>query len=333
MIYVTTGSRLHFGLFHLPSDRLESWPDRMGEPILPSRQFGGVGLMIDDPGLQLTAAPASTWSAEGPLAERALAFAKHYAELAGEMSAPCHIALQRAAPEHAGFGTGTQLGLAVARALAETSKSSIPDVAILAQRVGRGQRSALGVHGFAQGGFLVEAGQRQPDVISPLVARVAFPEGWRIVVVLTRGTSGLHGASEKQAFARLTTPTMATTDALCRLVLLGMLPALIERDIRAFSEALFDFNARVGEAFAPVQGGTYANSRIAEGVRFIRDRGVHGTGQSSWGPAVFAIVADEDQANILARRLQQRFNLEADDLVVTCARNRGAEIVHGAANL
>ena len=80
---------------------------------------------------------------------------------------------------------------------------------------------------------------------------------------------------------------------LCRLVLLGMLPALAEHDLEAFGEALYDFNCRAGEPFAPVQGGVYAGPRIAEVVAFVRQQGVRGVGQSSWGPTVFAVTEDE----------------------------------------
>src|SRR6185437_1004041 len=93
---------------------------------------------------------------------------------------------------------------------------------------------------------------------------------------------------EVEAFSRLTAAPSdpARTDVLCRLVLLGLLPALVERDADAFGEAVYEFNARVGEAFAPVQGGVYASARIAELVAFVRGQGVRGVGQSSWGPKI-----------------------------------------------
>ena len=36
----------------------EAWPNRLGEPVLPVRRFGGVGLMIESPGLVLRVEPA-----------------------------------------------------------------------------------------------------------------------------------------------------------------------------------------------------------------------------------------------------------------------------------
>jgi beta-RFAP synthase len=235
--------------------------------------------------------------------------------------------VEHAAAEHMGLGTGTQLALAVGRALAAAYGLGELDAVELARRVGRGQRSALGVHGFARGGFLVEAGKRRPDEVAPLVARTAFPEAWRVVLLLPRWGQGLHGPGESEAFARLPDrEALAETDALCRLVLLGMLPALAEQDLAAFGEALYDFNRRVGEAFRPVQGGTYAHPQTADVVAFVRRQGVRGVGQSSWGPAVFAVVEDAGRAEDLAKRLRERFALTAGETVVAPACAPGAVI-------
>jgi predicted sugar kinase len=103
-----------------------------------------------------------------------------------------------------------------------------------------------------------------------------------------------------------------------------MLPALIERDLPAFGEAVYDFNARVGEMFAPIQGGLYAHPHLADLVALVRRQGVRGVGQSSWGPTVFAIVADPDQANDLAGRLRQWSGLGTAEILVTQACNHGA---------
>jgi beta-RFAP synthase len=313
-----TSSRLHFGLISLPADA----------ETASARRFGSVGLMVESPGLVLRALPAGSWSAEGPLAERALTFARRFSRTLEEQDPrrilpPCRLVVESAPREHVGLGTGTQLALAVAHLLAKTAGLDLP-AAELARRVGRGERSALGVHGFCQGGFLVDAGKGACTTLAPLVARLDFPAAWRIVLVLPGRATGLHGKSERSAFARLTTPP-GTTEALCRLVLLGMLPALAEEDLQGFGEALFDFNARVGEVFAPVQGGTYASPLTAELVGFLRAEGVAGVGQSSWGPGVFA-VTDETRAAHLADRLRAR--LAADEMEVQVSRgcNHGAVV-------
>jgi beta-ribofuranosylaminobenzene 5'-phosphate synthase len=329
MIRVTAPARLHFGLLSLPGDAEAFWPDRHGQPALPVRRFGGVGLMVERPALQLRIEPATAWSAEGPLAERALTFARHFVQsLPAAPLAPHRLIVEAAPPEHSGLGSGTQLGLAVSRALAVAAGRPDLDAIELACRIGRGLRSALGVHGFVHGGFLVEAGKRFPERLAPLVVRLDFPEAWRIVIALSPGPSAMHGHGEQQAFQTLLGRGQVFNDAeaRCRLVLLGMLPALAERDLPAFGEALYDFNLRSGEAFAAIQGGIYAGPRVAELVAFLRGQGVRGVGQSSWGPAVFAVVGDEDRATRLALQVQQQFALADRAVFVTRANSTGARV-------
>jgi beta-ribofuranosylaminobenzene 5'-phosphate synthase len=325
MIQIQAYSRLHFGFLN---------PNGAATPAF--RCFGGVGLMITQPNLSLRIEPAAAWSAEGPEAERALAFARRFAAASCEDEhltdlPPQRLGIERLMPAHAGLGSGSQLGLSVARALAASWDLSC-DVATLARRVGRGLRSALGTHGFEQGGFLVESGKISGDKLAPLVARQPFPETWRLVMVLPpHHSAGLHGGGEREAFARLSAggtgvSPVGKTETLCRLVLLGLLPALVERDVEAFGEALYEFNARVGEAFAPVQGGVYASPHIAELIEFVRAQNIRGVGQSSWGPAVFAVAADADRGEHLAGQLRRRFSLPPSAVWTTPACNHGATL-------
>src|SRR5262249_48804732 len=139
------------------------------------RQFGGVGLMVEQPGVRVSLQPAESWSAEGPMAGRALAYAR---KIALSLSSPhrFHLNVEASAAEHVGLGTGTQLGLAVARAVALACGHEKFGAVELACRLGRGKRSALGIHGFARGGFLVDGGKGPKSTIAPLIAHCDFPE-------------------------------------------------------------------------------------------------------------------------------------------------------------
>jgi beta-ribofuranosylaminobenzene 5'-phosphate synthase len=326
MIRIRTPSRLHFGLMSIPAEEASAWPNQEGDLTLPRRHFGGVGLMIERPGIDLTLESAASWSAEGSLAERAHGFAKRYCTALG-IDASFHLRVADAAPEHAGLGTGTQLGLAVARALAEITQQSVRDAVTLARLVGRGRRSALGVHGFAAGGFLVEAGKRDPDAIAPLVGRWDFPAEWSVLLIVPRGTQGTHGTRELDAFADLSRRPAddRTTEILSRIVLLGLIPALLERDLPTFGEALYDYNRRAGAMFQPVQGDFYADPRSAAIVKAVRGLGIPGVGQSSWGPAIFAIVAT-DRAADLREWLVNKMRLTPEEIMLTRASQQGAVV-------
>jgi len=302
MTSVTAPSRLHFGLLGLPAAGRDRWPGLDGGPGLPVRHFGGVGLMVDGPGLWLRVEPAADWKATGLLADRALAFARQFVEtLPQDERRPFRVTVDFAPVEHQGLGVGTQLALAVTKAIAVETGHSDWSAVELAGRVGRGERSAIGVHGFDHGGLIVEGGKQPEEAISPLVARLPFPADWRVLVYTPPRDTAWYGVREREAFAKLAEggPSPAETEALCRIVLTGMLPALAAADLEAFGDSLYEFNARAGDAFSPAQGGRYASLAVSDLVFRLRGMGVKGVGQSSWGPVVFAVVGSLSEATDL----------------------------------
>jgi beta-RFAP synthase len=308
MTRVTAPSRLHFGLFHVPATGLTHWPGPEGEPGLPVRAFGGVGLMIDRPGVVVTVRRSDAWQVEGPLASRAQAAALRFVTSLPEPDRrPFQVLVEQCPAEHVGLGVGTSLGLTVARALAV--ESGIPDVSAeeLARRVGRGERSAVGVHGFGRGELIVEAGKLPGEDLSPLLARADLPADWRVVLLTPSVADRWHGNQERQVFAAAARqPRPTTTDVLVRVAMLGILPAAVGADLDTFGEAAYEFNRRAGEPFTAAQGGTYASTEIAELVGDLRRLGVRGVGQSSWGPTVFAIVGSHEEALRLVRHFHGR---------------------------
>jgi beta-ribofuranosylaminobenzene 5'-phosphate synthase len=294
MIRVTTPSRLHFGLFHVPS------PDslRPGD-----RAFGGAGMMIETPAVVVTANPASAWQFEGRCASRAQAFAMRFmVSLPENRRRPYQVLIEQCPDEHTGLGVGTQLALGVARALAVASGGVEFSAIDLATRVSRGERSAIGVHGFDRGGLLIEAGKRPGEEIAPLVSHVELPPAWR-VVLFRPPAPPWHGDRERAAFA---TATKGNPEGLRRIAEENMLPAAGLGDLEAFGEAVHEFNRRAGEPFARAQGGPYVSPAVTDLIAELRMIGIRCAGQSSWGPTVFAIVPDSDTALSLVLRYRSR---------------------------
>ena len=289
-VFIEAPARLHFGVLDLTG--------RLG------RSFGGLGAAIPCPSLLLEVAPAGQMSAEGPDADRAAEFARRFLD-AHHLPGAARLVVHRAIPSHTGLGSGTQLGLAVARALAELH--GLPaDPVELARAVGRGKRSAIGTWTFALGGFIVEGGRRLgSEEMAPLLARFAIPEGWRYVVAVPHGARGLSGAAEARAFDQLPPPPAGDPERVSHLVLMQLLPALVEGDLRGFGQALSSVQRITGGWFAPEQGGVFAPGPSERLVGDMAAWGAAGVGQSSWGPAVYGLVASQPEGRELAARVRQ----------------------------
>jgi beta-ribofuranosylaminobenzene 5'-phosphate synthase len=316
---VRTPSRLHFGLL--------AWNPQA------ERQFGGVGLMIDQPGLELTARPAARWEVVGPLEQRTFQLVERIAaKLAQTGTAPptTRFEIQRAAPEHRGLGTGTQLALAVARVLTELAGRTDAPVEDLAELSGRGLRSGVGLHGFERGGLIVDGGRRSEleTGVPPLITHLDFPAEWSVLVILPETEPGLHGDTEVQAFAKLPPIPDALTDRLCRLVVLGLLPGVVERDLGAFGTSLTELQHLIGQCFAPAQGGRSLRPDLESIARYLVAEGLKGVGQSSWGPALYGFSEEPPEArSAILKGLTARLNLPPAAAFWTTASATGATVL------
>jgi beta-RFAP synthase len=311
VVEVFTPARLHLGFLDLNGGL--------------GRRFGSLGLTLDEIGTRLRLERGERPAAVGPSAERAAAC---LAALRDRLGAPnaVRLTLCEAIPEHIGLGSGTQLSLAVAAGLAALAGRPTP-ARSLAPLVERGARSGIGIGAFDAGGFLVDGGKGSTDAPAPIVARVAFPASWRIVLIFDRARRGLSGAQETAAFRKLPAFPAGLAAHLCRVALMRLLPGLAEEDFRAVGESIGEIQDRVGDHFAPAQGGRYSSSRVAAVLHWLRGAGFEGVGQSSWGPTGFVLVASEEQARALADEMTKRFGGDGELSFRICSgRNRGAEI-------
>ncbi len=287
--------------------------------------------MIEAPGIELLAEPAPNWTCAGPLADRVQDTLRQIQEQRSQRPvdraevAPARIQVVAAPPDHVGLGVGTQLSLAVVRIVLKLAGDADPSVGSLAALSARGRRSGIGLHGFHQGGLIVDGGRRDEVHPPPLIARLPFPEDWSILIVQPPGPRGRHGPDELQAFNDLPPLPDRVTERLCRLVLLGILPAVAERDLPAFGQAVVELQHHVGSAFAPFQGGLYASPDSESLIAELTRLGLVGVGQSSWGPTLYAFGAlSEPERRTVAARMLDRWGFPASAVLWTKAANDGA---------
>ena len=313
-ITVKSTARLHMGFFDLHGGL--------------GRKFGSIGLSLNAPSLQLTASIADKLLVTGPLSKRALNVTQQLISKL-ELKGNIHLDIQQHILEHAGLGSGTQLALAIGRAISELYHLNLT-TAQIAQLTGRGGRSGIGIAAFDQGGLLIDGGRSTSTTLNtkvpPLLARYAFPEHWRILLILDNSQPGIHGDEELMAFSKLPVFSESLAAHLCRHVLMQAMPALVEHDLNAFGNSIQALQAHVGDYFAPAQGGRYASKRVGAVLQHLEANGVACFGQSSWGPTGFAVFESEQEAQTHLRQLKAKFKDEVLSWTIVSACNHGAQV-------
>lgn len=313
-IRISTPARLHFGIIDMRGDL--------------GRIHGSVGVSIKKPRLILDVEESSKTTVKGARSSRVFEFLE-LLKKTYDIRSNVDITIHEDIPEHTGFGSGTQLALAIGTALNRIFKLGLT-IEELAIRLERSRVSGIGTHGFLKGGFLVDGGHsiQNRDLIPPLIYRQDFPEDWKFIVCIPEIKKGFNGEQEQDAFKRLEPPPGETIAAVSRIVLIQMIPAIIERDIKMFGDAITRLDTMFGDYWKKIQGGTYSHPRIEECVNYLLEMGAYGAGQSSWGPALYGLVDGEKQANNLLNGINKFLN-ENDNsgsAFITSADNKGAII-------
>ena len=312
VVSVAAPARLHLGFLDLHGGL--------------GRLFGGIGMALSAPATRivLRAANGET-SVEGPERTRARWHLEAMRSHLGIEHHHHHLVIEEVIPARAGLGSGTQIALAIAAGL--RTLNGLPlDPEGDAQYLGRGVRSGVGAGFFLNGGVLVDAGKGSGEAPAPIVARLAFPEAWRVILVLDPSRHGFSGGAETDAFKALPPFPEDAAAEICRRVLMQALPALHEADIEMFGTAVDAIQQRIGTHLAPAQGGVFTSPAVAAAVGKLRSAGAHGGGQSSWGPTGFTFARSEAEARTLVAKLGRSSPAEGLEIRIAEGRNEGAAI-------
>jgi len=310
-VTIKTPARLHLGLVDMNGDL--------------GRLFGGLGVGIDHPNVIVEAQTAADLKISGQAVQKTAEITDRFFA-AYKVPKKVHLNVVEAIQCHVGLGSGTQLSIAVAVALARVLNvnASVPE---LATSVGRAKRTSVGTSIFQYGGFVVDGGKNmKTQAVPPLIYRQPFPKEWRFIVAIPTQPKGLSNSEENHAFDKLSTQPAQDVGQISRLIMYKLLPSLAEHDIEAFGDALTKIQVIIGNQFAQAQGGTYSSPACADCIEFMKQNGAHGVGQSSWGPALYAVVKQEDAKMVLAKVKAYLRGGVGGEAFIAKANNKGASI-------
>ena len=315
-VAVSTGARLHLGLRNLSRAR--------------DRLFGGIGLAIAEPGISLTVRRADCLRADHRRAQQIAARVVDYLNVDG-----ASIDVHRSLPAHVGYGSGTQLTLAVAMGIAHAYGID-PSIRELATQLDRGRRSGVGVGCVETGGFVVDAGHPIDVVdtnvaserVAPVSLRTRIPSDWRIVLLQPAVSAGRSGSHEDQSIQRAieqADPSIA--DRIEEQLETAVLPGINSSDIDTFGAGISRIDSLTGQWFASEQGEIHRPpcDAVIEGLADAPS--IAGWGQSSWGPLCYGFTTRDDVSDAIAdcQAILDRTGIQGS-INVTEPRNRGIAI-------
>ena len=290
------------------------------------RRYGTVGFTLEEPRLEVRAEEDEGVSSNLPEAERVASLLVRRWGTGG-----IRLQVRSGIIPYSGMGYHTTLALSVGMALSELYGlgKSLEEVALT---VKRGLLTALGLYACKVGGFLVEGGFRlgkEDRMVPPLLFRFELPGEWRFVVVVPREPLPAMARKREEREDRILGEVgmgKGVSEDLCRLVLLRLLPALVERELEEFGRALTEFNRRLGEVWGRYQAGTYCSPVVEEGIRRMEEKASCAC-QSSWGPAFYGIVEGRKRAEELAGEMRSFLEERGGgEVYLTRGRNRGMEV-------
>jgi len=120
----------------------------------------------------------------------------------------------------------------------------------------------------------------------PIIARYDFPD-WDILITIP-DCKQISGEEEVNLFQNLCQLPLNEVQTLSHIILMKLLPALVQRDLKYFGDAVDQIQDMAWKKVEVEEQDPIVRLTMA----FLRENGACGVGLSSWGPAIFCFGED-----------------------------------------
>jgi len=304
LVGVRTGCRIHLGIIDLEGGL--------------GRLYGSLGLAVENPELSLEARLSEENILECPDEIKPV-----IKNVLNELGCSADIRVLSHIPLHKGLGATTQTTLATATAVSKLHNLNLtPDE--IADRFNRGKISRIGIEAFNRGGFIINAPVKHHQRSSKTILRVNFPEKWHIILAIPDQKKGYDEKTEERIFQNFPKPPPIYAEKISRILLVSLIPALMDEDLTEFGYAVEEIQRMMGEQFKPVQGDIFTHESSKRIATLLKESGLVGIGQSSWGPTVYGFTDSKKRAELSLKALRENLEKEHVKVILTRGRNEGA---------
>jgi len=242
-----------------------------------------------------------------------------------------HININSAIPEHKGFGSKTATLLSIAKAYTYMYGIDMP-YEEMAVALGRGGTSGIGVNIIDKGGFILDGGHSRDDKdsfvpssfscttnVPPILANMDMPN-WDVLIAIPKCPT-IFGESEREFFKSICPIDGHDVEKLSRIVIVQLLPAVVERRLDVFANAINQIQSLRWKQAEIDLHGHIVREIMDAGLRF----GAMGAGMSSVGPAIYFLGSDLEK---VAESLSKEYDLDLGiDIFMSTMNNTGMQIV------
>jgi beta-ribofuranosylaminobenzene 5'-phosphate synthase len=245
-----------------------------------------------------------------------------------------YLKIKNTIPQHSGLGSGTQMALSTGKLISMVYNKEL-DGKTLSNITGRGGTSGIGVNAFEKGGFIIDGGHTfgkgkdkedfRPSSASknvrapPVLFRHDF--NWDVVLTIPKGEN-IYGDKEVDIFKKYCPIPLNETQKMCHLILMKMMPAVIENDIKSFGEVVNEIQ-KLGFKKIEVE---LQKDIVKELLRALQN--VSYSGLSSFGPTIYSICDGKDDIQKVVETSKEFFDKNGveGDIIITKANNKGYRV-------